>query len=51
MVWQTRVTDEAGRLLSMTIQTQMVLREQKLGVTARSSGPARSTARTPAAGS
>jgi uncharacterized protein (TIGR00369 family) len=24
-VWQTRVTDEAGRLLSMTIQTQMVL--------------------------
>jgi len=25
MVWQTRVTDEVGRLLSMTIQTQMVL--------------------------
>ncbi len=25
MVWQTRVTDEAGRLLSVTIQTQMVL--------------------------
>jgi uncharacterized protein (TIGR00369 family) len=25
MVWQTRVTDAAGRLLSMTIQTQMVL--------------------------
>ncbi len=25
MVWQTRVTDEAGRLLSQTIQTQMVL--------------------------
>ena len=25
MVWQTRVSDEAGRLLSMTIQTQMVL--------------------------
>ena len=24
-VWQTRVTDEAGRLLSLTIQTQMVL--------------------------
>lgn len=24
-VWQTRVTDAAGRLLSMTIQTQMVL--------------------------
>lgn len=24
-VWQTRVTDENGRLLSMTIQTQMVL--------------------------
>ena len=25
MVWQTRVSDESGRLLSMTIQTQMVL--------------------------
>jgi 1,4-dihydroxy-2-naphthoyl-CoA hydrolase len=25
MVWQTRVTDASGRLLSMTIQTQMVL--------------------------
>lgn len=25
MVWQTRVTDEVGRLLSQTIQTQMVL--------------------------
>jgi 1,4-dihydroxy-2-naphthoyl-CoA hydrolase len=25
MVWQTRVTDEAGRLLSQTIQTQLVL--------------------------
>ena len=25
-VWQTRITDEAGRLLSLTIQTQMVLR-------------------------
>ena len=25
MVWQTRVTDEGGRLLSRTIQTQMVL--------------------------
>jgi len=25
MVWQTRLTDESGRLLSMTIQTQMVL--------------------------
>jgi len=24
-VWQTRVSDEAGRLLSLTIQTQMVL--------------------------
>jgi uncharacterized protein (TIGR00369 family) len=24
-VWQTRVTDESGRLLSVTIQTQMVL--------------------------
>ena len=25
MVWQTRVTDETGRLLSLTIQTQLVL--------------------------
>ncbi|HEV8454117.1 MAG TPA: PaaI family thioesterase [Gemmatimonadales bacterium] len=25
MVWQTRITDEAGRLLAQTIQTQMVL--------------------------
>ncbi len=25
MVWQTRVTDDGGRLLSQTIQTQMVL--------------------------
>jgi uncharacterized protein (TIGR00369 family) len=25
MVWQTRVTDESGRLLALTIQTQMVL--------------------------
>ena len=25
MVWQTRLTDEAGRLLSLTVQTQMVL--------------------------
>ena len=25
MVWQTRVTDASGRLLSLTIQTQMVL--------------------------
>ncbi len=25
MVWQTRVTDPGGRLLSLTIQTQMVL--------------------------
>ena len=24
-VWQTRLTDESGRLLSLTIQTQMVL--------------------------
>ena len=24
-VWQTRVTDESGRLLSLTVQTQMVL--------------------------
>ena len=24
-VWQTRVTDEHGRLLSLTIQTQMIL--------------------------
>lgn len=26
MVWQTRITDESGRLLSLTTQTQMVLR-------------------------
>src|SRR5215468_3184325 len=25
MVWQTRITDESDRLLSLTIQTQMVL--------------------------
>jgi uncharacterized protein (TIGR00369 family) len=25
MVWQTRMTDESGRLLALTIQTQMVL--------------------------
>jgi 1,4-dihydroxy-2-naphthoyl-CoA hydrolase len=25
MVWQTRVTDDTGRLLSMTVQTQMVI--------------------------
>ena len=25
MVWQTKVTDESGRMLSLTIQTQMVL--------------------------
>jgi uncharacterized protein (TIGR00369 family) len=24
-VWQTRITDEAGKLLSLTIQTQMIL--------------------------
>jgi 1,4-dihydroxy-2-naphthoyl-CoA hydrolase len=28
-VWQTRVTDESGRLLSLTLQTQMVLEKQK----------------------
>ena len=28
MVWQTRLTDESGRLLSLTIQTQMVLSAQ-----------------------
>ncbi|MBI4609538.1 MAG: PaaI family thioesterase [Candidatus Rokubacteria bacterium] len=25
MVWQTRITDESGRLLAQTVQTQMVL--------------------------
>lgn len=25
MVWQTKITDESGRMLSLTIQTQMVL--------------------------
>ncbi len=29
MVWQTRVTDESGRLLSLTIQTQMVLEPRR----------------------
>ena len=24
-VWQTRLTDEAGKLLSLTVQTQMIL--------------------------
>jgi len=24
-VWQTRITDESGRMLSLTLQTQMVL--------------------------
>jgi uncharacterized protein (TIGR00369 family) len=28
MVWQTRVTDETGRLISQTIQTQMVLKRE-----------------------
>ncbi len=27
MVWQTRVTDETGRLVSLTTQTQIVLRK------------------------
>lgn len=27
-VWQTRITDESGRLLSLTLQTQMVLEKQ-----------------------
>jgi len=29
MVWQTRITDESGRLLSLTIQTQMVLEPRR----------------------
>ncbi|MBI2466254.1 MAG: PaaI family thioesterase [Candidatus Rokubacteria bacterium] len=29
MVWQTRVTDAAGRLLALTIQTQMVLTAER----------------------
>ncbi len=29
MVWQTRITDESGRLLAQTIQTQMLLTEQQ----------------------
>ena len=28
-VWQTRVTDESGRLLSLTTQTQMVITEER----------------------
>jgi uncharacterized protein (TIGR00369 family) len=31
MVWQTRVTDESGRLLSLTTQTQMVLEPRASG--------------------
>jgi len=27
-VWQTRITDESGRMLSLTLQTQMVLEKQ-----------------------
>lgn len=27
-VWQTRITDESGRLLSLTMQTQMVLEKK-----------------------
>jgi uncharacterized protein (TIGR00369 family) len=27
-VWQTRITDESGRLLSLTLQTQMVLEKK-----------------------
>ena len=29
MVWQTRITDESGRLLSLTLQTQMVLQRRQ----------------------
>jgi 1,4-dihydroxy-2-naphthoyl-CoA hydrolase len=29
MVWQTRVTDESGRLVSMTTQTQMVISDAR----------------------
>lgn len=29
MVWQTRITDEAGRLLALTVQTQMVLEPER----------------------
>lgn len=32
MVWQTRVTDEGGRLLSLTTQTQMVLEPRGSGL-------------------
>lgn len=31
MVWQTRITDGAGRLLAQTIQTQMVLEGKSAG--------------------
>lgn len=27
-VWQTRITDESGRMLSLTLQTQMVLEKK-----------------------
>jgi len=29
MVWQTRITDGSGRLLSLTVQTQMVLQKRQ----------------------
>jgi uncharacterized protein (TIGR00369 family) len=29
MVWQTRITDDSGRLLSLTTQTQMVLEPRR----------------------
>ena len=35
MVWQTRVTDESGRLLALVIQTQIVLNAEGRGGAAR----------------
>ena len=33
-VWQTRITDESGRMLSLTLQTQMVLEKSAQPITA-----------------
>jgi uncharacterized protein (TIGR00369 family) len=38
-VWQTRVTDESGRLISLTTQTQMVITEPRYTESRRGDGP------------
>ena len=37
-VWQTRVTDESGRLISLTTQTQMVITEPRYTESRRTDG-------------